>query len=119
VALKHQEEIGLQARGAADADRKAVDPGLIQWGTNTFGPQSQQAKDLGYKPRKPTPPTAAAVAEAVQKARATRTARGTRGSRQKKVIHGAPPATAGTSPAAAGATPAVVGAQSAPTPAKS
>jgi hypothetical protein len=110
VTLKHQEEVALQARAAADADRKAVDAGLIQWAVNTFGPQSQQAKDLGYKPRKPTPPTAETVAGAVQKAKATRTARGTRGKLQKKGIHGAATATEGTTPPAPTATSSVPGA---------
>jgi hypothetical protein len=106
VGLKHQEELALQARAAADADRKSVDGALIQWAVNTYGPQSQQAKDLGYKPRNPTPPTAATVAGAVQKAKATRTARGTRGKQQRKGIHGAAPATEGSTPAATGGTPA-------------
>lgn len=105
VGLKHQEEVALQARAAADADRKAVDAGLIHWAVNTFGPESQQAKDLGYKPRNPTPPKAAIIAKAVDKAKATRTARGTRGKLQKKGIHGAAPATEGSTPPATGGTP--------------
>ena len=105
VSLKHQEEVALQARDDADAARKAVDAGLIQWAVNTYGPQSQQAKDLGYRPRNPTPPTAATVAKAVQQAKATRTARGTRGKLQKKDIHGEAPVAEGTSPAAPVATP--------------
>jgi hypothetical protein len=117
VSLKHQEEVALQARAAADADRKAVDPGLIQWAVNTFGPTSQQAKDLGYKPRSPTPPTAATVAGAVQKAKATRAARGTKGKVQKKDIHGAAPPAEGTPPAAAGATPVTAPATQPATPA--
>jgi hypothetical protein len=86
-----------------------VDAGLIAWAVNTFGPQSQQAKDLGYRPRNPTPPSADTVAKAVSKAKATRTARGTRGKVQKKEIHGATPATEGTTPAAPAATHAPTG----------
>jgi hypothetical protein len=106
VGIRNQEEVALQARDAADAERKAVDPGLIQWAVNTFGPESQQAKDLGYVPRNPTPPAAAIVAGAVVKAKATRAARGTRGKLQKKDITGETAATEGTTPEAPTATPA-------------
>src|SRR5579883_1949470 len=86
VTVRNQEEVALQARDEADAARKAVDAGLVQWAANTFGPKSQQAKDLGYRPRNPTPPTAATVATAVTKAKATRVARGTGGKKQKASI---------------------------------
>jgi hypothetical protein len=107
--LRHQTEVAIQARDAADASRKAVDAGLIQWAVNTFGPDSQEAKDLGYLPRNPTPPTAATLAEAVVKSKATRVARGTRGKLQKKGITGATAAVGSASTAAPGAPAAGAG----------
>jgi hypothetical protein len=96
VAVRNQEAIAMQERDAADAARKTVDPGLIQWAVNTFGPQSPQAKALGYVPRDPTPPTAEVKAAATAKAKATREARGTGGKKAKLAITGetAPPAAA-------------------------
>ncbi|HEY8088369.1 MAG TPA: hypothetical protein VIF09_11005 [Polyangiaceae bacterium] len=108
VALRHQEEVVLQARDTADAARKEVDPALVSWAVNTFGKGSQQAKDLGYVPRNPTPPTAAKKAEAQAKAKATRIARGEVGKKAKQAITGATattPATPPEPPAAPPATP--------------
>ena len=90
VALRNQEAIAMQERDAADAARKAVDAGLIQWAVNTFGPQSEQAKALGYVPRDPTPPTTVVKAAAAAKAKATRAARGTTGKKAKLAITGEP-----------------------------
>jgi hypothetical protein len=89
VGIRNQETIGMQERDAADTARKAVDAGLIAWAVNTYGPQSEQAKGLGYVPRDPTPPTTEVKAAAVTKAKATREARGTTGKKAKKAITGA------------------------------
>ena len=106
VGIRNQEAIAMTARDAADAARKAVEPGLIQWAVNTFGEASQQAKDLGYLPRNATPPTAGVVAEAVTKAKATREARGTSGKKAKKAITGATGTPAATPPGTPPATKA-------------
>jgi hypothetical protein len=109
VGIRNQEAVAMTARDAADAARKAVEPGLIQWAVNTFGDESQQAKDLGYAPRNPTPPSAGVVAQAVTKAKATREARGTTGKKAKLAITGetatpvtAAPVTPGTTPVTPG-----------------
>ncbi|HEX3769449.1 MAG TPA: hypothetical protein VHV30_01235 [Polyangiaceae bacterium] len=103
--LRHQEEVALLARDNADATRKAVDPGLLAWAVNTFGPQSQQAKDLGYVARTPTPPTTEVKAAATAKAKATREARGTGSQKAQKAITPAPAPAPAASPAPEPATP--------------
>jgi hypothetical protein len=105
VALRNQEEIALAERDAADAARKAVDAGLIQWAVNTYGPQSEQAKGLGYVPRDPTPATTAVKAAAAAKAQATRAARGTTGKKAKLAITGATAAPVAAAPGTPPVTP--------------
>jgi len=103
VGLRNQEAIAMQERVAADAARKEVDAGLIAWAVNTYGPQSEQAKGLGYVPRTVTPPTAEVRAAATVKAKATRAARGTTGKKAKKAITGETPTPAGAAPVTPGA----------------
>jgi hypothetical protein len=109
--LRNEEEVAMKARDAADTARKAVDAGVIQWAVNTFGPESQQAKDIGFVPRDPTPPTVEVKAAAAAKAKATRAARGTTGKKAKKAITGATVTTAAstvTAVAAPAAAPSAV-----------
>jgi hypothetical protein len=106
VALRNQEAIAMQERNAADAARKAVDPGLIAWAVNTYGPESEQAKALGYVPRDPTPPTTEVKAAAAAKAKATRAARGTTGKKAKLAITGETAAPASGTAGTAGGTKA-------------
>jgi len=106
VGIRHQEAIAMQERDAADTARKAVDEGLIQWAVNAYGPQSPQAKGIGYVPRTATPPTAQVRAEATAKAKATRAARGTTGKKAKKAITGATATAAAAAPVTPVTTPA-------------
>jgi hypothetical protein len=76
---------GLATRAAADAAMEVQDEIVQSWVDATFGPDSQQAVDFGYAPKRAAKVTATEKVEAAAKAKATRTALGTKGKRQKKV----------------------------------
>jgi hypothetical protein len=117
VSTKRAElETALTNRATIEAKRRATDTGLRAWVTGEFGPDSQQARDFGFLPKKTTAKTAETKHTAVLKMKATRDARHTMGKKQKQKIKGtivAPAAPAAPAPTAQQASPGA----SAPTPA--
>ena len=84
---------------AAELKLRTTEQPLRAWVVNTFGPDSQQAHDFGFPPRKKPVRTVVAKSHAVAQSKATRAARHTLGPKQKDQIKGT--VTASTAPAAA------------------
>ena len=88
TAARNQAEVALQEWNAAEATRSSTDQALKQWVFLKFGPSSQEAKDMGYTPRKVGKPSVATKNVANQQSLATRVARHTKGKKQKASIKG-------------------------------
>src|ERR1700722_9510210 len=52
IKSRAQVKVALAARGAAEANRTAIEPGLKSWVTGQFGAGSNVALEFGYGPRK-------------------------------------------------------------------
>jgi hypothetical protein len=87
-AARNQAEVALQEWNAAEATRSSMDAGLKQWVFAKFGPSSQEAKDMGFTPRKVGKKSVATKNGAVEQSAATREARHTMGKKQKARIKG-------------------------------
>jgi hypothetical protein len=85
-AARAQEKSALAKRKAADAQRRAVDKTVLDWAANTYGPDSPQAKAIGYSAPSPTQPKTAVKAQAAAQAQATKKAHGVMGKKQRKAI---------------------------------
>ncbi|HTQ47879.1 MAG TPA: hypothetical protein VMI75_34215 [Polyangiaceae bacterium] len=83
-AARLQVKTGLATRAAADAAMEVQDEIVQSWVDATFGPESQQAVDFGYAPRRTAKVTATEKVQAAEKAKATRKALGTKGKKQKE-----------------------------------
>lgn len=81
-----QEKASLVKRQSADAQRSAVDKTVLDWAANTYGPDSPQAKAIGYEATNPTQPTTAVKAQAAAQAQVTKKAHGVMGKKQRKGI---------------------------------
>ncbi len=81
----------MAKRATAEAARRAADRNLKPYVIAQFGPDSKQAIDFGFPPRKKTARTVEQKAQAVDLALATRKARHTMGSKQKAEIKGTLP----------------------------
>lgn len=85
-AARAQEKSALVKRRLSDAQRKGIDSTVLDWAANTYGPDSPQAKAIGYEAPNPTQPTTAVKAQAVAQAQATKKAHGIMGKKQRKAI---------------------------------
>jgi hypothetical protein len=85
-AARAQEKSALAKRKGADAERRAVDKTVLDWAANTYGPDSPQAKAIGYSAPNPTQPKTAVKAQAVAQAQETKKAHGVMGKKQRKAI---------------------------------
>jgi hypothetical protein len=83
-AARLQVKNGIATRTAADAAMEVEDEIVQSWVDATFGPESQQAVDFGYAPRRTAKVTATEKVQAAEKAKATRKALGTKGKKQKE-----------------------------------
>src|ERR1700722_11983686 len=91
TALQSQRDaakIALQNWEEANASQSSIDKGLKSWVDVTYGLDSQEARDMGFAPRKIGTKTVATKQAAVDQAEATRAARHTMGKRQKADIKG-------------------------------
>jgi hypothetical protein len=87
----------MTARAAAETKRHAADNALKPWVIGQFGPNSQEAIDFGFPPRKTPTRTPEEKVQAVAQAKATREARGTMGKKERLKIKGVVPSPAATS----------------------
>lgn len=85
-SARAQEKAALVKRKAADSERRAVDNTVLDWAANTYGPDSPQAKAIGYEEPNPKQPTTAVKAQAVAQAQVTKKAHGVMGKKQRKAI---------------------------------
>lgn len=85
-SVRAQEKSALAKRRSADAQRRGIDGTVLDWAANTYGPDSPQAKAIGYEAPNPTQPTTAVKAQAVAQAQATKKAHGVMGKKQRKAI---------------------------------
>jgi hypothetical protein len=81
-----QEKAALAKRKAADGQRRGIDKTVLEWAANTYGPDSPQAKAIGYSAPSPTQPKTAVKAQAVAQAQVTKKAHGVMGKKQRKAI---------------------------------
>lgn len=85
-SARAQEKAVLAKRKGADAQRRAVDKTVLDWAANTYGPDSPQAKAIGYEAPNPTQPKTAVKAQAAAQAQVTKKAHGVMGKKQRKAI---------------------------------
>ena len=113
VKKRNETKVALEAWQAAEASRTATDAALKNWVFAKFGPTSQEAKDIGFLPRKKAVATTKTKYQATLQSSATREARHTMSPKAKQKIKGttvvptepaAPATTAPAGPAPANAT---------------
>jgi hypothetical protein len=85
-SARAQEKSALVKRKSADAQRRAVDKTVLDWAANTYGPDSPQAKAIGYQAPNPKQPKTAVKAQAAAQAQVTKKAHGVLGTKQRKAI---------------------------------
>jgi hypothetical protein len=85
-SVRAQEKSALATRKAADGRRRAVDKTVLEWAANTYGPDSPQAKAIGYVAPNPKQPKTAVKAQAAAQAQVTKKAHGVLGTKQRKAI---------------------------------
>jgi hypothetical protein len=94
IKSRAQAKVDLAARGAAEGNRNAIEPGLKSWVTGKFGATSNEALEFGYAPRKTATKSAETKATAARLAEATREARGTMGKKERLKVKGTLPVSA-------------------------
>ncbi len=82
-----------------------MDSALKPWVIGQFGPNSQEAIDFGFPPKKTATLSVEEKVQAVAQAKATREARGTMGKKARLKIKGVVPSPATVHPGAASVVP--------------